>query len=1285
MTQILKNSFFFIAFIFGIIIITFIFQDIKSKEINSLTEISYLNKIREIEERLKTLIYEKQNATLSIAISVSKDESVKEYFLNTDRNLDMHSISKKLRDETSFKNVWFNLISKDGISLKRSWTDFKGDSLIHRKEIQQILREKKLISTISVDDYTIGFRAIVPIFSENNTFLGALEVISHFNSISKELESYSIENLVFAEKFFKNKILKPYTGIFLQNYYLASFKPNSKLVRFVNGEKIETLFNTNLRYRITEIGDLNYLSTFYPILDENEKTVGYVLLFSDLDLNHTHKILDVEYMYNLYMFLAIFLWIIICYIIYSIGKNRVFEENHFKFIFILIFLYLTLLLISYKLLEYKFNADIKQYKQKQLQYNLAEYKLIYNKNRDISKFIFDTVINKPDILKLIENRDREKLYKILKVNYYDMISILNIRQLHFHLKDSTSFLRMHRPKKFGDSLIGIRESVEYVNRHLEPFDGFEEGRIFNGFRYVYPLFGSVGKHIGSVEISFDSYSFINNYLKSFNKKISFLLNGEIISQKVFKSEKSNYIKSGIDDFYFDKEIFRRLVWQDKQIDNFKNPELNQKIKSLIFEGVPKTIFIKENGELLTIIPIINKLSGKVIGSLNIANKDEYIQNKYNKFYITLFIIFVILTFTTIFIYRETVLKRKITLQSKRIRRILDSQKSIIVITDGKEIIDSNHTLFEFFNVKSIADFNQKYECICQHFLEDKNCIAGESRKWLQESLHNKSTNSTIKMRSFNGTEQIFNVDVKSYGVGYYIVSFFDITQVEMSNQILQERTKEQKQLLSLFDIGNLSLFKWKHNDSWEIEYVSRNVSSIFGYTQSEFLSGEVLYKKIIFKDDIEQVEIEVKSAIQKNLNSFAHAPYRVVTKQGKIKWVLDHTLILRNQTGDIHTFLGYIVDVTELKNIQNRFQLAIDGANDGLWDWNIKTDEIYYSPRWKNMFGCDEYEINSNVEEWQNRIHPMDIEFVTQNIKNHLQGETEIYESQYRMRHKNNSWVWILDRGKALFEDGVAIRMVGFHTDITQKKRYEENLEKLVEEKSRENLHQLELLQQQSKLAAMGEMIGAIAHQWRQPLNALGINIQNLEDDYLDGLINEEFLEEFIENNQDIIVFMSKTIEDFRNFFKIDKKRELFSIKNTVVKTCDIQSAQLKSHNIEISLNGDDFQISGFKSEFQQVILNIINNSKDAIVENRVEHGKIDIELKENMVLIRDNAGGIPDNIIDRIFEPYFTTKEEGKGTGIGLYMSKMIIESNMGGKIVVRNIGDGAEFQISLLEEIES
>ncbi len=245
-------------------------------------------------------------------------------------------------------------------------------------------------------------------------------------------------------------------------------------------------------------------------------------------------------------------------------------------------------------------------------------------------------------------------------------------------------------------------------------------------------------------------------------------------------------------------------------------------------------------------------------------------------------------------------------------------------------------------------------------------------------------------------------------------------------------------------------------------------------------------------------------------------------------------------------------------------------------------------------------------------------------------------------------------------------------------KGLKEKVKKAVEE----NTKNLEILQQQSKLAAMGEMIGMIAHQWRQPLNALALNIQFLPEmlsDECDKKVIEK-LEKFSKDNMQTIKFMSHTIDDFRNFFKKDKEKVEFDVTEEINKVLDIQNPQLKDHNIELIKNLKPIKVKGFKNEFKQVILSLISNAKDAIVKQN-KKGIIKIsnyELNDEVVvIIEDNGGGIDENIIDKIFEPYFTTKET-QGTGLGLYMSNEIIK-RMGGKIEVKNTEQGVKFIIRL------
>ncbi len=250
------------------------------------------------------------------------------------------------------------------------------------------------------------------------------------------------------------------------------------------------------------------------------------------------------------------------------------------------------------------------------------------------------------------------------------------------------------------------------------------------------------------------------------------------------------------------------------------------------------------------------------------------------------------------------------------------------------------------------------------------------------------------------------------------------------------------------------------------------------------------------------------------------------------------------------------------------------------------------------------------------------------------------------------------------------------------------NLEQKVKEQTQKMLFQEQLLIQQSKLAAMGEMISAIAHQWRQPLNSLAIGVQDIKLSHDFGELDSEYITKMVESSMDSISYMSKTIDDFRNFFKPDKNPIEFYILESVHDALSILEATFKSLNITVEIFGEDAKMVGFKNEFAQVVLNLLSNAKDAIMDRRLRldgefDGKINIDTSVNgnemFIRMTDNGGGVDAEAMERIFEPYFTTKSSTNGTGLGLYMSRMIIQNHNNGNLKVKNVKDGACFEISV------
>ncbi len=245
-----------------------------------------------------------------------------------------------------------------------------------------------------------------------------------------------------------------------------------------------------------------------------------------------------------------------------------------------------------------------------------------------------------------------------------------------------------------------------------------------------------------------------------------------------------------------------------------------------------------------------------------------------------------------------------------------------------------------------------------------------------------------------------------------------------------------------------------------------------------------------------------------------------------------------------------------------------------------------------------------------------------------------------------------------------------------------QTLEKRVHQEVEKNREKEQLLVQKSKLIALGEMISNIAHQWRQPLSELSSILMFIKFKHSIGALDEKTMNDKSKEADLVIEYMSQTIDDFRNFFMPKKEKESFYLYKIVDIVISIVSSTLKNYNIDVQVKIDEnIKLKTYVNEYEQVLLNIINNARDVLIEKKIKNPFIRITaLDENdyvVLYIEDNGGGITVEPIGKIFEPYFTTKSDSDGTGIGLYMSKIIIDKNMKGKLRVRNTNSGAKFAI--------
>jgi len=391
-------------------------------------------------------------------------------------------------------------------------------------------------------------------------------------------------------------------------------------------------------------------------------------------------------------------------------------------------------------------------------------------------------------------------------------------------------------------------------------------------------------------------------------------------------------------------------------------------------------------------------------------------------------------------------------------------------------------------------------------------------------------------------------------------------------------------------------------------------------------------------------------------------------------------------------------DITErklaaetLRQKEERLRLALEAAKMAAWDWHVPSGSVTWNDMHFRMMGYKPGEVQPSYQAWADRIHPDDIEAVQGKIMECMARGLS-YSAEFRTRWADGTIRWLEARGEIEYDASrQPQRFYGVMLDTTNRKRAEETLIKLNEElENRVAIRTAELrdkdriLLLQSRQAAMGEMISNIAHQWRQPLNILAMQVQQLLMLYDHGGFTREILETNINSSMEQIQHMSSTINDFRNYFRPDKGMTEFGLSKVIENTLSLIEDSFKSDRITIDVRIiDDPVINGYRNEFAQVILNILNNARDALMERGISAPRVTIttfsENNRAVVSIADNAGGIREEIINKVFDPYFTTKGPQTGTGVGLFMSKSIIEKNMGGRITVHNTDSGAEFRIEV------
>jgi len=363
-------------------------------------------------------------------------------------------------------------------------------------------------------------------------------------------------------------------------------------------------------------------------------------------------------------------------------------------------------------------------------------------------------------------------------------------------------------------------------------------------------------------------------------------------------------------------------------------------------------------------------------------------------------------------------------------------------------------------------------------------------------------------------------------------------------------------------------------------------------------------------------------------------------------------------------------------------------AQIGNWNLELVGGKLTWSDEIFRIFELDSSAFGASYEAFLNAIHPEDRESVNRVYTASVASHTP-YEITHRLMMADGRIKWVNERCETYYaEDGKPLRSTGTVQDITARKLAEERLRELnetlelrVEEAVHKNLEQERLLIQQSRLAAMGEMAHNIAHQWRQPLNALALVQANILDAYEYNELTPESMKQFVADGQLLIQRMSQTIDNFRDFFKPSHEICEFPLQQAIDAALNVVGASFRAHHIALSVHADGtMRVMGYPNEFSQALLNILSNAKDAILERKIENGEVTLTSAEDdnfaWIIVTDNGGGMSEENLPKVFDPFFTTK--AKGNGIGMYMSRMIME-HMDGGIEARNEGGGMLFKLVL------
>jgi PAS domain S-box-containing protein len=635
------------------------------------------------------------------------------------------------------------------------------------------------------------------------------------------------------------------------------------------------------------------------------------------------------------------------------------------------------------------------------------------------------------LAQLLKEKNREGLYNILKPKWELMQEQNpNLTAMQIHLSDGRSFLRIHQPEKFDDPIADVRPMLQQIHRDHQFVSGYETGKYATVYRVIAPIFDADHAYIGALELGINP----------------------------------NFIIDAVSDM---SGFYGAVFIKDEDLKLFKHPgdlvidgyRLQSKIPprlKAIFDATepPKSledhVYIEAGGKqylshLYVLKDFLQEPKVKIIFFQDLSQTDvfsSYLLVTFLGVSLLLFIVILFFIYRRITLYEESVTRvyqiqiEKLNESEQRFSLLfekapiayqsLDSDGHLLIInTKWEEELgySKNEVIGKHFSEFLTQEYKEKFKA---HFQTFKSARAINDAQF--DMIKKDGTLITV---SFNGKVVFDEGD-------HFLQTHCTFSNI--TDKIALEKT------LRFNDIYLQSVFNATPNimittDGEMIDKANSAMLDFFGYDTLEafHLNHECICDFFIEEDDFLGSEVNDLHWLEYILLMPDKVHKVCMKKEG-----VNHHFILKAQSLEVdekHRSVVVFTDVTQIEKLSEQLELAISGTNDGLWDWDLLTNEIYFSAQWKKMLGYEADELENKLETWLALVHPDDKEAAMKDYTANMNGETPFYENVHRLHHKDGSWVWILDRGQTKFDEhNKAVRMVGFHTDITRQKELESQL-----------------------------------------------------------------------------------------------------------------------------------------------------------------------------------------------------------------------------------------------------